>query len=56
VPFAALNECAEIRNEDPPCDMTINVIAHLARLPGQQAPCFIWSLLRGREIDLLSQQ
>jgi hypothetical protein len=34
VRFAALNKRAKIRNEYRPRDMTINVVMHLARLPG----------------------
>ena len=33
--FAALDERAEIRDEYRPCDMTINIVTHLARLPGE---------------------
>jgi hypothetical protein len=56
VRFAALNECAEIRDEYRPCDMTINIVTHLARLPGQQAPPSVGALSRSRRLNLLSQQ
>jgi hypothetical protein len=35
VRFAAVNERAEIRDGYRPCDMTINIVTHPARLPGQ---------------------
>jgi hypothetical protein len=56
VRFAALNERAEIRDEDRPCDVTINIVTHLARLPGQQAPPSVGNLSRGWWMNLLSQQ
>jgi hypothetical protein len=56
VRFAALKECAEIRNEYRPCDMTINIVTHLAYLPRQQAPPSVGNLSRSMRIDLLSQQ
>ncbi len=34
VRWAEPNERAEIRDEHRPCDMTINMVTHLARLPG----------------------
>ncbi len=56
VRWAALNERADIRDENRLCDMTIDIVTHLARLPGQQALSSVWRLLRGWGIDLLSQQ
>jgi hypothetical protein len=56
VRFAALNERAEIRDEYRPCDMTINEVTHLARLPGQQALASARNLSRGWRMNLLSQQ
>ena len=54
--WAALNERAEIRDENRLCDMTIDIVTHLARLPGQPGLSSVWRLLRGWGIDLLSQQ
>ena len=54
--FAALNERAEIRDEYRPCDMSIDIVTHLARLPGQQAPPSVGMLSRSWRINLLSQQ
>jgi len=54
--FAALNQRAQIRDENRPCDMTINVVTYLARLPSQQAPSLFANLSRGRRINLPSQQ
>ena len=54
--FAALNERAKIRDEDRPCDMTINIVTHLARLPGQQASPSVGNPSRSWRLDLLSQQ
>jgi len=34
----------------------INIVTHLARLPGQQAPPSVGNLSRSRRINLLSQQ
>jgi hypothetical protein len=56
VRFAALNERAEIRDEDRPCDVTINIVTHLARLPGQQAPPSVGNLSSSWRIKLLSHQ
>jgi hypothetical protein len=56
VRFAALNERAKIRDKDRPCDMTINIVTHLARLPGQQTPPSVGDHSRRRWINLLSQQ
>ena len=44
--LAALNERAKIRYEYRPCDMTIDIGTHLARLPRQQAPASIGNLSR----------
>ena len=38
VRVAALNERAEVCDEYPARDMTINVVAHQTHLPGQHAP------------------
>jgi len=56
VRWAALNQRAEIRDKDGPCDMTIDIVTHLARLPGQQALSCVRRFLQGRRTDLLSQQ
>jgi hypothetical protein len=53
---AALNQRAEIRDEDRPCDMNINIVTHLARLPGQQALSFVGDLSRGWWMNLAPQQ
>jgi len=53
---AALNQRAQIRDEDRPGDMTINVVTHLARLPGQQALSSVGDLSGGRWMNLASQQ
>ena len=54
--LTALNERAEIRDEYRPCDVTINIVAHLARLPGQQAAPSVGYLSRSWRINLLTQQ
>ena len=54
--FAALNERAEIRDQDRRCDMTINIVTHLARLPGQQAPSSVGTVSRCWWMNLSSQQ
>jgi hypothetical protein len=56
VRLAALDERTEIRDEYRPCDMTINIVAHLAHLPGQQAPPSVGNLSRSWRINLLAQQ
>ena len=43
---AAQNERAEIGDEDRPGDMSVNIVAHLARLPGQQASPCVWNISR----------
>jgi hypothetical protein len=53
---AALNQRAEIRDEDRRCDMTINIIAHLACLPGQQALPSVGDLSCGWWMKLAPQQ
>lgn len=52
--FATLKERAEIGDEYRPCDMTINIVTHLARLPGQQAPSSVGNLSRSWRFYLLS--
>jgi len=54
--FAEPNERAEFRDKHPTCDMTIDVVTHLARLPGGQAPSSVWSRSRDFGINLLTQQ
>jgi len=54
--FAAPNERAEIRDEDRPCDMTVNIVTHLARLPRQQALSSVGDLSRGWWMNLAPQQ
>ncbi len=56
VRVAALNKRAEIGDEYPARDMTINVVAHHAHLPGQHAPPVIGNYSHGWRFDLLSQQ
>jgi hypothetical protein len=53
---AALNQRAEIRDEDRPCDINVNIVTHLARLPGQQALSSVGDLSRGWWMNLASQQ
>jgi len=53
---AALNQRAEIRDEDRPGDMNINIVTHLARLPGQQALPSVGDLFRGWWMNLAPQQ
>ena len=54
--FAALKERAEIGDEYRLCDVTINIITHLARLPGQQASSFVGNLSRSWRFYLLPKQ
>ena len=54
--FAELYKRAKIRDQYGTCDMTINIGAHFARLPGAQAPSSVWSRLRDFGINLLPQQ
>jgi hypothetical protein len=54
--FAELNKRAEFRDRHRPCDTTIDVVTHLARLPGGQAPSSVWSRLRNFGNNLLTQQ
>jgi hypothetical protein len=54
--FTALKERAEVRDEDRPCDVTINIVMHLACLPGQQATAPVGNFSRSWRINLLSQQ
>jgi hypothetical protein len=56
VRFAALNERAEMRDENRLCDMTIDIVTHFAPLPGQQAATSVGCLSRSCRINLLSQQ
>ena len=56
VRLATLNERTEIRDEYRPCDMTINIVTHLAHLPGQQAPPCVGNLSRSWRIKLLAQE
>jgi hypothetical protein len=53
---AELNDGAEISDEEPLCDMTVDVVAQFASLPCQQARPLILDLLRQLEMYLLSQQ
>jgi hypothetical protein len=41
--FAELHKRAKIRDKYWPCDITINIGTHFARLPAAQAAPFIWS-------------
>ena len=54
--FAALNKHAQIRDQNRPCDMTINIVTHLTRLPGQQPSPSIGNLSLGGRINLPPQQ
>jgi hypothetical protein len=56
VRFAAVNKHAKIRDENRPHDMTIDIVTHLARLPGEQAPPSVGYLSRSWGVNLLSQQ
>ena len=51
---AALNQRAEVGDEDRLCDMKINIVTHLARLPRQHPPPFVGSNSRSWRINLLS--
>jgi hypothetical protein len=54
--FAESNKDAEIRDKYRTYDMTINMSTHFARLPGAQAPFYVWSRFRDFGINLLAQQ
>ena len=54
--FAALEERAEIGDKYRLYDMSINIITHLARLPGQQASPSVRTLSCDGRINLPSQQ
>ena len=54
--FAELDYRAEICDEYSLCNMAINVVTHLARLPYQQAALAIGNFSSGFRIDLPSQQ
>jgi hypothetical protein len=56
VRFTALNERAEISDAYRLYNMTIDIVADLARLPGEQACSGVLSFRRDMRIDLLSQQ
>ena len=54
--FATLNERAEFPNQNGACNMSVNIILNLSRLPSEQAAPSIVSLCRDLRINLLSQQ
>jgi hypothetical protein len=51
-----LNERAEIRDAERPCEVPFNMVTHFARLPGEQAPSTFSCPSRDFGIDLLTQQ
>jgi hypothetical protein len=50
------DERAELCDDNRTRDMTIDVVAHLARLPGEQVSFPARNLMPDSRIDLLSQQ
>ena len=47
---------AEVRDDRLSCEMTVEIVAHLARLRGQKPPTSVGNFSRSRPINLLSQQ